>query len=98
MEIKRVLSDQLQKLESSKTKKIRDEQSVKQAVPNDTLKLSDTAKTYSEAVEYAKKIDNDSSASTKRLDDIKQKVSNGYYSKNEEVLEKTVQNLLQDLV
>ena len=97
MEIKRIASDQIRKIESDKIRKIKDDTAKTSSVLLDYLHLSDTAKTYSEAVSYAKNVDTADKIDTRKVDEIKRKVDEGYYTKNPEVIEEAVRSLIGDL-
>lgn len=97
MEIKRIVSDQIRKIESDKVRKVKEESTKTSSVSNDSLHLSDTAKTYSEAVGYAKNVDTAENIDMKKVEEIKRKVEDGYYSKNSKVIDEVVRSLVNDL-
>ncbi len=97
MEIKRIASDQIRKIESDKIRKVKEESSSLISKSADSLHLSDAAKTYSEAVAYAKNIEQSSRTDSKKVEEVKRRVEEGYYSKNPEVLDEVIRSLVNDL-
>ena len=96
MEIKKVLHDYINKIETKKHQIMKHQTTdTKKSELSDSVELSDFAKVYAEASKYAQVVDTFESIDLQNLEEVKGKLASGYYKTHEDDI---IESILKDLI